>query len=399
MGKSRFDGIRALAAKNKAAAAIVQGMEKALRGAYSRILWQTRRARIAKAYLSHQKDCFGMPAQVYKDEYAKYSRICRENPEGYDVRAQMDEFFRTPLLLHTDRLTLSSDACVPTVLVVVKDELDRMKLFFEHYRRLGVRQFIVLDNGSTDGTLEWIARQDGTRLYQVREPFQTQKKEAWIEKALATTGYGHWYIVVDSDELLDFTGSETHSAEELICLMHGRGYRRLWGFMLDMYSDQPVFSLTCEYQNIPKHFSYFDKESYILTSEFRKSCNSESDCLHGGPRLRQFGTDMVQSKQAIFYYDKDVLYRNCHFLQPIMRWTEAPCCFVLRHYKFLAQDQKVYRERVNMQNFAGESGDYQKQLDSIEKNASQTLKYENSVFYESSDSLRCLPHLTAVDWK
>jgi hypothetical protein len=42
---------------------------------------------------------------------------------------------------------------------VVRDEMFFMPAFFDHYRRLGVQQFIVLDDGSSDGTSEFLEGQ------------------------------------------------------------------------------------------------------------------------------------------------------------------------------------------------------------------------------------------------
>jgi hypothetical protein len=42
---------------------------------------------------------------------------------------------------------------------IVRDELFLMPAFFEHYRRLGVEQFVILDDGSIDGTGEFLAIQ------------------------------------------------------------------------------------------------------------------------------------------------------------------------------------------------------------------------------------------------
>jgi glycosyltransferase involved in cell wall biosynthesis len=46
-----------------------------------------------------------------------------------------------------------------TVFSVMRDELFFLPAFFDHYRRLQVEQFIVLDDGSTDGTTEFLAAQ------------------------------------------------------------------------------------------------------------------------------------------------------------------------------------------------------------------------------------------------
>jgi hypothetical protein len=42
---------------------------------------------------------------------------------------------------------------------VVRDEMYLLPAFFDHYRRLGVQQFIILDDGSNDGSCEYLAAQ------------------------------------------------------------------------------------------------------------------------------------------------------------------------------------------------------------------------------------------------
>jgi hypothetical protein len=42
---------------------------------------------------------------------------------------------------------------------IVRDEIFFMPAFFDHYRRLGVQQFIILDDGSSDGTVEFLENQ------------------------------------------------------------------------------------------------------------------------------------------------------------------------------------------------------------------------------------------------
>ena len=137
-------------------------------------------------YVKTRSHCFDMQPNVYRNELIKYLRYYQINDKDPEVYRQIIDFIQTPLHLYHDRLVL--DKTAHTVVVVVKDELDRMKLFMEHYRNLGVKQFIVVDNNSTDGTREFVAKQPGTRVYLVEEPFQTQKKQAWIEKVLAITG-------------------------------------------------------------------------------------------------------------------------------------------------------------------------------------------------------------------
>lgn len=374
-------------------------LEQPVTDAYEAILHRVRTVTLYRSYCRNHSSCLGMTPEAYRTEYRKYAAYRRKNPHGGDLTAQMTEFLKTPLTLLSDRLPEAEDAFDPTVICVVKDDLLRMQLFYAHYRRLGVRRFVIIDNGSTDGTLEFLKVQPDTRVYQVLVPFNTQKKESWIEKALAMTGYDRWYIVADSDELLDYIGREQHGIRAFLQAQAAQGHRRLWGFMLDMYSDQPLFCVDCGAEEIEKEFRYFDRDSLELRTEYRRTCAHMVDFLTGGPRNRVFGSDMVQSKQSVFFYTADTLYRNCHFLQPILRWEEGICCYVLRHYKYLKQDERAYRRRAQERSFAGGSKDYILQMKKIDENAVPSLMYEGSEEYRSSASLECLPFLKQTKWE
>lgn len=47
----------------------------------------------------------------------------------------------------------------PTVFALARNEMFFLPSWLEHYRRLGARRFIVLDDASTDGTFEYLSRQ------------------------------------------------------------------------------------------------------------------------------------------------------------------------------------------------------------------------------------------------
>ncbi len=66
-----------------------------------------------------------------------------------------------------------------TLLVMTLNEIDGMKVVMPKVRREWVDQILVLDGGSTDGTIEW-ARQQGYEVYVQKEKgFRTAYREAW----------------------------------------------------------------------------------------------------------------------------------------------------------------------------------------------------------------------------
>ena len=338
-------------------------------------------------YIKNRPHCFGMQSTVYRNELMKYQRYYHINDKDQEIFRQIVDFVQTPIQLYHDRLVL--DKASPTVVVVVKDELDRMKLFMDHYRMLGVRQFIIVDNNSTDGTREYVAKQPGTRVYLVEESFQTQKKQAWIEKVLALTGYNQWYIVVDSDELIDYVGSEMHTVDELIQLKAKMGKTRLQGYMVDMYSKHPLFTQKCNYYEIPKVFCLFDRNSYT---------EEKPNKVMGGPRSRLFGMKIALSKQSIFYFKPEMLYANSHYLYLPDSESYEDNCFVVKHYKFLEQDRPVYEDHVRKGNYYNNSQKYKVIMGHIGEAKDVTYVYEQSVAYETSESLKQLPFVKWVDW-
>lgn len=349
-----------------------------------------RYASVPVEFVLYRENCRDLPLSVYVKECAKYNSICIRGFEG-GIRQNRVAFFQHKIILKSDKLQLSDNPLIPTVVVLVKDELDRMKLFYDHYRRLGIHQFVMLDNGSMDGTLEWLMEQDDTRVYQVLEPYSAPNKIGWTEKVLALIGYNRWYIVLDSDELLDYPGSESHSAEELINLMHNRGYRRLCGFMVDMYSEQPLFSVNCGPADAIDRYRYFDSNSFELSDMVCDGVRHK--VILGGPRKRVFNVNAPRiSKQAIFYYDDKLLYRSSHYMSPIMKWEDVPCCFVFRHYKYLKSDEKACMERTIIEK------EYSDIMQSMKNNSDISFIYLDSVKYEDGYSFTKLPYVEFVIW-
>lgn len=66
-----------------------------------------------------------------------------------------------------------------TLLVMTLNEIDGMKAIMPQIKREWVDQILVLDGGSTDGTIEW-ARQQGYEVYVQKQPgFRSAYQEAW----------------------------------------------------------------------------------------------------------------------------------------------------------------------------------------------------------------------------
>ena len=129
-----------------------------------------------------------------------------------------------------------------------RNEILRLPAFLAHYRALGVERFFIVDNGSTDGSTEYLAAQPGVELSRTAERFSdTKGGAAWMNDLLAKFGTGSWCVTVDVDELLVYPGSEVAALPALTAYLDAHGHTALGCTLLDLYPDGPLAE--CRYRS------------------------------------------------------------------------------------------------------------------------------------------------------
>ena len=94
------------------------------------------------------------------------------------------------------------EAAAVTVVAVMRNERVMLEHFLDHYRHLGVGGFLIVDNGSEDGTLEHLAKQRDVAVFSSDTPYrQSNYGVLWQETLMAQFRLGKWSLVADADEL------------------------------------------------------------------------------------------------------------------------------------------------------------------------------------------------------
>jgi hypothetical protein len=277
---------------------------------------------------------------------------------------------------------LAADA-VP-VLSVVRNEAAVLGDFLAHYRRLGADRFVMLDNGSDDGTAERLAAEPDVDLYRVDRPFRWQAKQGWIMQAIARIGFDRWYVQVDADEHLVFAGPG--SMRDLIGLAAARGLRRLRGMLVDMYGAGPVFAPSPGAGAAPlaARFPLYDRDTYA------ESLRKQMVSRRGGPRRRMIGDgsfDPELSKYPVFHIRCGEVTANPHHLYPYSDNFASPCVAALLHYKFTERFPAKIADAVTRRCYFNDSAEYRAYQAALLGSDGRSLAFPGSATYSGPEDL------------
>ncbi len=123
-----------------------------------------------------------------------------------------------------------------SVVACVRNEMFMLPHFLRHYRRLGVDNFLIADNCSDDGTLEFLAEQPDVALFSVDTDYSLSRYGvAWQQAMMSAFRVGKWSLVADADELLIWQRVQTESLPQLLSRPAFKTADAARVFMLDLY--------------------------------------------------------------------------------------------------------------------------------------------------------------------
>lgn len=306
----------------------------------------------------------------------------------------------------------------------MRNEKLRLPAFLRHYRRLGIDRFFIVDNGSTDGSTEYLLAQPDVHVFRTGARFREARGGTdWLNALLGEFGVGLWCITVDVDELLWFPGSEHTSLQNLTDYLDSFGYQALGCLLLDLYPAGPLSA--CNYspeQDLLKAAPYFDIGPYIYRTS--PQGRSPAYAIFGGVRGRVFYPEARANslswklRFALFRWLLSGVspMRNWTLLRkhrpavsplltkvPLVRWNHdsrylaanhfvspkvvAPETGVLLHFKFL-QDfhERAVQESTRGQYFGGGS-EYRRYANKLKCDPNLSFMYEGSTKLESTKQL------------
>lgn len=293
-----------------------------------------------------------------------------------------EEFVSVKIEKVKEKSNVNTDDETPILICALKNDIDKMKVFMEHYRERGINHFVFLDNMSTDGTFEFLLQQEDATVYRCEHAFSADRKIAWVNRLIAEYGDDKWYLMVDSDEFFTYLGDHMYSFKDVAEAAQRKGYKRLGVVHLDMYPKGNLFEMTSK-ENFIKTYCYFDKDTYV----FEKTARGMR--IAGGPRKRVFGTDMKVSGYRMVYFEKDDVVPSAHFMIPYEKSHGTPVCLVSLHYKFVNEsDYEKMIEAVQTGMHSNNSKEYKTYYEAMKEQTKISLYDEKHSALMTEDNLR-----------
>lgn len=123
----------------------------------------------------------------------------------------------------------------------LRNELVRLPYFLEYYRAAGIAHFLIVDNGSDDGSAEYLETQEDVSLWTTSASYKSASFGVdWLNHLQWRFGAWHWNLVVDVDEFLVYPFCDTRPLHALTDWLDSQGKRSFSAMLLDMYPKGPV---------------------------------------------------------------------------------------------------------------------------------------------------------------
>lgn len=171
----------------------------------------------------------------------------------------------------------------------LRNEALRLPHFLDHYRRLGVDHFLLVDNASTDGSVDLLRDQPDVTLWSAGASYRDARFGLdWTNAVLMRHAHAHWTLTVDADELLVYPYWETRDLHALTHWLERTDRTAFGAMMLDLYPKGRLDDATYRQGEDPTTIlGWFDRGNYSVSVQ----APMDNLWIQGGVRARAFLAD------------------------------------------------------------------------------------------------------------
>jgi hypothetical protein len=292
----------------------------------------------------------------------------------------------------------------------IRNEANKLPFWISYYRKLGVNRFFIVDNDSTDHTVESLSKDKDVHIFSTSEKMSAARGGMdWIEPLLQQHGQNRWCLIVDADELLVYPDSERIPLRELCQMLDQINADGFFCLLIDMYPDRNINEVTyLPGQSFLEVCPFFDHSGYQCLWS-----GPNGPLVVGGPRLRTFypehqaGIHWRFLRRIRAYSGKPISDPPLLNKVPLVRWNNhmsfGPAAHYLRrahlakgngallHFKFLGDFIDRVEEELVRKAYFNEGEHYQSYFRRLRARGNRIRKIDlmckRSVRFDNSQQL------------
>jgi hypothetical protein len=288
------------------------------------------------------------------------------------------------------------------VLSLIRNGSAWLPSFIDHYRALGARHIVLLDNDSTDDTIEIATARPDVSVFRTALSFARYRVvlKRWL---VHTFGRGGWSLVADADELFDYPASDRLDLRGFLTYLNRRGFTAVVGQMLDMFPGEPLAEVQGRTgEDLRVRYPFYDISAITRTTgKYWLRMNQRStDSLYmhdGGIRASAFGWQWSNlTKLPVMRYGTglSVFPYDEHFVTGARL---ADVSGVLLHYKFTGASFEQVREEKQREQHYGKATIYKRYDEVLTKDGALCLRGATARELSNTDELVESGFLVASD--
>ncbi|MCE0505474.1 glycosyltransferase family 2 protein [Roseivivax sp. GX 12232] len=287
-----------------------------------------------------------------------------------------------------------------------RNEALRLPYFLKYYREMGVDHFLIVDNDSTDGSLDYLADQPDVSVWTTPKSYKRARFGVdWLNWLQMKHGHGHWCLVVDPDELFLYPFCDTRPIRALTDWLDASSIKSFGAMLLDMYPKGRIDAEPYAPGQDPLEIaSWFDAGNYAIT----RNPKFGNLWIQGGPRARMFFTEEparapALNKIPLVKWDRRYAYvSSTHNLLPrglnlvYDEWGGEKASGILLHTKFLDTFSAKAEEELDRRQHYGGSKEYLAYADGLKDNPDLWCKWSEK--YINWRQLEILGLMSKGNW-
>jgi hypothetical protein len=162
---------------------------------------------------------------------------------------------------------------------------------------MGIGHFLMVDNGSDDGSTEFLEKQRDVSLWTTHASYKGASFGVdWLNHLQWRYGADHWCLVADVDEFLVYPYCDTRPLHAMTDWLDSQGRKSFSAMLLDMYPKGPIAAQPYRAGQNPFDIArWFDAANYSI----KRNPLMGNLWIQGGVRQRVFTADSPEQAPAL----------------------------------------------------------------------------------------------------